>query len=86
MVNDNIITQKMYHKVRGIIRGELIHLSCSECKRQDMYSFCDCLTEGGVCFKPRDEYVDKIAKKICTTIGEPIEKLEYEVMKDETDS
>lgn len=66
----------MYHKVRRIIRGELMQLSCSECKRQDMYSFCAGLTCGEDCFKPRDEYVDKIARKICLAIGEPIEDLE----------
>lgn len=60
MVNDNI----MYHHVRGIIRGELMQLSCSDCKRRDVYSFCDGLTYEGMCFKPREEYVDKIARKI----------------------
>jgi len=76
MVNDNIITQKMYHKVRGIIRGELTQLSCSDCKRRDVYSFCDGLTYGEVCFKPGEEYVSRIAWKICLAIGEPIEDLE----------
>lgn len=75
MVNDNIITQKMYHKVRGIIREELLEFSCPDCKNVEQYPFCDGLTYED-CFKPGEEYVDKIALKICLAIGEPIEDLE----------
>lgn len=78
MVNDNIITQKMYHKVRGIIRGELAHFRCTDCKRYDAEHYpCDCgMMYNEMQFKPRDEYVSRIALKICLAIGEPIEDLE----------
>lgn len=77
MVNDNIITQKMYNKVRGIIRGELLEFSCPDCKNVEQYPFCDCaMMYEGLIFKPGEEYVSRIALKICLAIGEPIEDLE----------
>lgn len=74
MVNDNIITEEMYKKVRGIIRGELAHFNCLDGRRHDIVHYpCDCgMMYGTMMFKPTEEYIDKIARKICETIGEPL--------------
>ena len=74
MVNDNIIPEEMNKKVRGIIRGELAHFTCDDCKRNDAEHYpCECgMMYAGMLFKPREEYITKITKKICDTIGEPL--------------
>lgn len=74
MVNDNIITTEMYHKVRGIIRGEIAHIYCTDCKqyKQDRWD-CECnMMYSPMNFKPNEEYISRIARKICLSIGEPL--------------
>ena len=79
MVNDNIITKTMYHKVRGIIRGEITHLSCPDCVNIEDNCDCDCnMMFSPFAFKPREEYLDRVAKKICESIGEPLDYDTYE--------
>jgi hypothetical protein len=64
MVNDNIITTEMYHKVRGIIRGEFLNIGCRNCSinREDDSCYCD------IDYQPSEEYVRKVARKICLSI------------------
>lgn len=80
MVNTNIITEGMYHKVRGIIRGELAHFTCGHCKRNDAEHYpCDCcMMYDTLEFKPTEKYISSIARKICDTIGEPLNEWDYE--------
>ena len=72
MVNDNIITQKMYKNIEKIVEKAFDDINCDNCSTEfdDTPCWCD------IDYTPSEEYITKITRDICNTIGEPIEDLE----------
>ena len=71
-MNENIIHIEQYKKIRGIIRGELAHFTCFDCKRNAPENYpCECgMMYANMKFKPTDRYVSKIADKIMEVVME----------------
>lgn len=65
MMND-----EQYKRIRGIIRGELAHFTCNDCRRNTVENYpCDCgMIMFDMKFKPTEQYIDKITEKIKQTI------------------
>jgi hypothetical protein len=74
MVNDNMITAHQYLKVCDTLRRELSNVGCETCRLKpgDFDCWCD------IDYQPSEEYVMKVARKICLSIGEPLDDDTFE--------